>query len=106
MTGVALTVSGIDPIDVVAAALSVLGILALRRRRASNGLSFLFVAWVAGSVLLGVFGPSLTRLLILAPAWIVFAAIGADALLASAPRLRFPLAAFLAPPSCARRRMR
>jgi hypothetical protein len=95
MTGVALTVSGIDPIDPVAAALAVLGILALARRRASNGLSFLFVAWLAGSALLGAFGPSLTRLLILLPAWIVFAAIGADALLASAPRLRLPLAAFL-----------
>jgi len=95
MTGVALTVSGVDPIDPVAAALAVLGILALARRRASNGLSFLFIAWAAGSVLLGAFGPSLTRLLILVPAWIVFAAVGADALLASAPRLRLPLATFL-----------
>jgi hypothetical protein len=95
MTGVALTASGLDPLDPVAAALAVLGLLALTRRRASNGLSFLVAAWLAGGALLGAFGPSLTRLLILAPAWIVFAAIGADALLAAAPRLRLPAAAFL-----------
>ena len=94
-TGVAFTASGLDPIDAVAGPLAILGVLALARRRASNGLGFLVAAWLAGGILLGVFGPSLTRLLILLPAWLVFAAIGADALLAAAPRLRVPAAAFL-----------
>ena len=95
-TGVALTASGLDPIDLVAGPLALLGILSWRRGRESQGLSFLLTAWAVGCVLLGVYGPSLTRLLILLPAWLVFAALGCDALLARAPRLRVPLVAFLA----------
>jgi len=96
VTGVALTASGLNPIDCVAGPLALLGLLAWRRGKESASLSFLFVAWAAGGVLLGLYGPSLTRLLVLLPAWLVFAALGCDALLACAPRLRVPLAAFLA----------
>ena len=96
VTGVALTASGLDPIDYVAGPLALLGLLAWRRGKESASLSFLLVVWVAGGVLLGLYGPSLTRLLILLPAWLVFTALGCDALLACAPRLRVPLAAFLA----------
>jgi hypothetical protein len=96
VTGVALTASGLDPIDCVAGPLALLGLLAWRRGKESAALSFLLTTWVAGSVLLGLYGPSLTRLLILLPAWLVFTALGCDALLARAPRLRVPLAAFLA----------
>jgi hypothetical protein len=95
VTGVALTASGLDPFDVVIGPLAVLGLLAWRRGRESASLSFLLVAWAAGSVLLGLYGPSLTRLLILLPAWLVFAALGCDALLSRAPRLHVPLAALL-----------
>ncbi|HEX5854262.1 MAG TPA: hypothetical protein VFZ57_01465, partial [Thermoanaerobaculia bacterium] len=95
-TGVALTASGLDPIDFVAGPLALLGLLSWRRKRESAGLSFLLTAWAAASVLLGSYGPSLTRLLILLPAWLVFAALGCDALLSRAPRLRVPLVAFLA----------
>jgi hypothetical protein len=96
VTGVALTASGLDPFDLVLGPLAVLGLLAWRRGREPSSLSFLLVAWAAGGVLLGLYGPSLTRLLILLPAWLVFAALGCDALLARAPRLRWPLAALLA----------
>ena len=95
VTGVALTASGLDPFDLVVGPLAVLGLLAWRRGRESASLSFLLVAWAAAGVLLGLYGPSLTRLLILLPAWLVFAALGCDALLARAPRLRVPLAALL-----------
>jgi hypothetical protein len=95
VTGVALTASGLDPFDLVAGPLAVLGLLAWRRGSESASLSFLLVAWAAGGVLLGLYGPSLTRLLILLPAWLVFAALGCDALLSRAPRLHVPLAALL-----------
>lgn len=95
VTGVALTASGLDPFDLVAGPLAVLGLLAWRRGRECASLSFLLVAWAAGGVLLGLYGPSLTRLLILLPAWLVFSALGCDALLSSAPRLKVPLAVLL-----------
>jgi hypothetical protein len=95
VTGVALTASGLDPFDLVVGPLAVLGLLAWRRGKESASLSFLLVAWAAAGVLLGVYGPSLTRLLVLLPAWLVFAALGCDALLSCAPRLRVPLAALL-----------
>lgn len=95
VTGVALTASGLDPFDVVIGPLAVLGLLTWRRGRESASLSFLLVAWAACGVLLGLYGPSLTRLLILLPAWLVFAALGCDALLSRAPRLHVPLAALL-----------
>ena len=97
-TGVALTASDLDPLDLVAGPLAVLGLAVLlfgKGRRISNGLSFLVAVWLTGGVLLGAFGPGLTRLLILLPAWLVFAALGAEALLARAPALRLPLVAFL-----------
>jgi hypothetical protein len=95
VTGVALTASGLDPFDLVAGPLAVLGLLAWRRGKEPASLSFLFVTWAAGGVLLGLYGPSLTRLLILLPAWLVFAALGCNALLARAPRLKVPLGALL-----------
>jgi hypothetical protein len=100
VTGVALTASGVDPFDLVAGPLAVLGLLAWRRGRESASLSFLLVTWTAGGVLLGLYGPSLTRLLILLPAWLVFAALGCDALLSRAPRLKAPLAALLVLSMC------
>lgn len=96
VTGVALTASGLNPIDWVAGPLAILGLLAWRRGKETAALSFLLTTWVSGCVLLGFYGPSLTRLLILLPAWLVFTALGCDALVACAPRLRVPLAAFLA----------
>ena len=100
VTGVALTASGLDPFDLVAGPLAVLGLLTWRRGRESGGLSFLLTAWAAGGVLLGLYGPSLTRLLILLPAWLVFAALGCEALLSRAPRLHVPLAALLVVSLC------
>ena len=95
-TGVALTGSGVDPFDVVLGPLAVLGLVAWRRGKESSALSFLLVTWAAGGVLLGLYGPSLTRLLVLLPAWLVLAALGCDALLARAPRLAVPLGVLLA----------
>lgn len=100
VTGVALTASGLDPFDLVAGPLAVLGLLAWRRGKEPASLSFLLVTWAAGGALLGLYGPSLTRLLILLPAWLVFAALGCDALLARAPRLKVPLAALLVLSMC------
>ncbi|MDL2719211.1 MAG: hypothetical protein PT977_15825, partial [Acidobacteriota bacterium] len=100
VTGVALTASGVDPFDVAAGPLAVLGLLAWKRGKESAALSFLLVAWAAGSVLLGLYGPSLTRLLVLLPAWLVFAALGCDALLSRAPRLKVPLATLLVLSMC------
>ena len=96
VTGVALTASGVDPFDLVLGPLAVLGLLAWRRGRESQALSFLIVTWASGGFLLGLYGPSLTRLLVLLPAWLVLAALGCDALVARAPRLGAPLAVLLA----------
>jgi len=96
VTGVALTASGLDPFDLIAGPFALLGLFAWRRGKEPQALSFLFVAWLSGCVLLGLYGPSLTRLLILLPAWLVFTALGCDALLSRAPRLAIPLAALFA----------
>ncbi len=92
-TAVSLTSAGVHPIDPVTALAFAAGLLVAVRSPRPPVLSWLLAAFTAGTVLLGVSGPSLTRLLVLQPVYAVLATLGADAL-----RSRFPRAALGAAP--------
>jgi hypothetical protein len=68
--------AGINPIHPLIALALVAGIFAAWRRRAEAAMSFLIAALVCGTIALGVSGPSLTRFLILLPAYLTLAALG------------------------------
>jgi hypothetical protein len=89
-----LTASGIDPFPLAVAFLLPVGLAVAWLRRARAGVSFLLWMWLVGTVLLGASGPSLTRLLILLPAFLAFAALALGALLRRA-RLASPAVAAL-----------
>lgn len=71
-----LTSAGIGPVHVIVGIAFVLGLAAAWKRRRESAVSFLLAAWLTGTLLLGFTGPSLTRLLILLPAYLAIAALG------------------------------
>lgn len=95
VTGVALVLSGVEPLDLVTGLAFIAGLWnGLRSTaRLRPGASFLAAAWFVGTALLGISGPSPTRLLILVPVYIVFAAKGLASLANALP----PAGRFLAP---------
>ena len=80
-----LTAAGIDPLHPIATAAFVLGLVPVWRRRGSPLVSFLIAVWLAGTVALGISGPSLTRFLILLPIYLAVAAVGAGTVLRRVP---------------------
>jgi hypothetical protein len=72
----ALVSSGFAPIHLVYAAALVAGLYWGRRYAGHPVIVFLLASWVTSIATLGVAGPSLTRLLIVLPAMLVFAALG------------------------------
>jgi hypothetical protein len=92
-TAVSLTSAGVHPIDPVTALAFAAGLFIAVRSTRPPALSWLLVAFAVGTVLLGVSGPSLTRLLVLQPVYALLATLGADAL-----RRRFPRVALWAAP--------
>ena len=72
----ALAVAGLRPIHPVVAAAFLIGLVRAWRRRGEPLVSFLLAAWVSATIALGISGPSLTRLLILLPFYLVIAALG------------------------------
>jgi hypothetical protein len=95
-SGVALTAAGLDPIDALTGAAFAIGlVLFVARRRPAPALSFLAAVWASGSLLLGLSGPSLTRVLFLLPVYLVFASLGLDALSRRVRRGRAVLAGAL-----------
>lgn len=94
-TAVVLTAPGIDPVDPVTAALFVAGLVLVLRSPRSAGVSFTLWTLGLGTLLLGVSGPSLTRLLILQPAIVLLAAAAFGRAWARARRWR-PVLALLA----------
>jgi 4-amino-4-deoxy-L-arabinose transferase-like glycosyltransferase len=89
-----LTGSGIDPVPLLAGLLAAGGLVLAVRRRREPAVLFLLALHVLAVLGLGSLGPSLTRLLLLAPVLVVWAALGAGAL-AKTPRTRLAAAAAL-----------
>lgn len=82
----AFSTSGMNPVPLAVALLLPIGFALALLLRARAGASFLLWTWMAGTVLLGVSGPSLTRLFILLPVFLAFAALAVGALLRRFPR--------------------
>jgi hypothetical protein len=90
-----LKLAGLNPVHPLVGAAFVVGLIVAWRRRREPAIGFLYCVWLLGSLLLGFAGPSLTRLLILLPVYLAFAAIGIGTLIRLAPWTRFAVAAAL-----------
>jgi hypothetical protein len=86
-----LTSSGFSPIHIIIAAAILAGLWQSRRWIDKPLIGFLLATWVVALLTLGIAGPSLTRLLILLPVYLVFAALGFGFLLRWRPQLRIPI---------------
>ncbi len=71
-----LTVAGIRPLHPIVGLAFLVGLAQLWRRRREPMVSFLLCAWLTGTVALGLSGPSLTRMLLLLPFYLVAGALG------------------------------
>jgi hypothetical protein len=83
---VALVVS--EPFNILFAAAMLLGIWETRRRWKEPAPAFLGICWAVAILALGPSGPSLTRMLLLWPVYVVFSAAGLAAVIERWPRLR------------------
>jgi hypothetical protein len=83
-----LTSAGLAPLHPLIAAALLVGLASAWRRRADPAISFLLCLWLCTTLILGVSGPSLTRLLLLLPVYLTVATLGVAALLRRWPRLR------------------
>jgi hypothetical protein len=72
----ALTLSGINPIHPVLAIALIVGLTQVKRRIEQPVVTYLIAVWLTAVPTLGFAGPSLTRLLILLPVYLVLAALG------------------------------
>lgn len=90
----ALVAAGQNPVNLIMAAAMLAGLWRARRLLDRPVAGFLLAAWVAATLLLGIAGPSLTRLLVILPVYLVLAALGFGYALEALPRLRLlvPLA--------------
>jgi hypothetical protein len=84
----ALTAAGGNPVHVVLAAAMLAGLWRARRLLERPVAGFLLAAWITATLLLGIAGPSLTRMLIILPVYLVLAALGFDYAREALPRLR------------------
>jgi len=71
-----LVSAGFNPIHIVFAAAMIYGLWRSRSYLRNPVLQFLAAAWITSVATLGMAGPSLTRLLVVLPAMLVFAALG------------------------------
>ncbi len=97
-TAVTLTGSGVSPVDPVTAVAFACGLVLAFRGPRSAGLAYLLWALGTGALLLGVSGPSLTRLLLLQPAGVLLATLAFARAWNAWPRARPALAAALLVP--------
>ena len=72
----ALTAAGENPVHLVLAVAMLVGLWRARRLLDQPVAAFLLAAWITATLLLGIAGPSLTRLLIILPIYLVLAALG------------------------------
>jgi dolichyl-phosphate-mannose-protein mannosyltransferase len=73
---IALTAAGLRPVHPIVGLAFAFGLVQVLRRWREPTVSFLLVAWLTGTVTLGISGPSLTRMLLLLPLYLVVAALG------------------------------
>lgn len=97
-TAVSVTSAGVHPVDPVTAVAFACGLVLAARAPRPAGLSYLLWALGTGTLLLGVSGPSLTRLLVLQPAVVLLAALALGRAWRRWPRARLALAAALLAP--------
>jgi hypothetical protein len=81
-----LAVARIDPVHPFVAAAFAIGLVVAWKQRDRSVVSVLLWMWPLGILFLGFSGPSLTRLLILLPVFLVFAMLGIGLLLRRWPR--------------------
>jgi hypothetical protein len=84
----ALTARGHSPVHFILAAALVIGLLQAKRFIGKPVFIFLLLSWITSIVTLGIAGPSLTRMFIVLPVYLVFAALGLGALLEMFPATR------------------
>lgn len=78
---IGLTAAGFSPVHPVVGIAFLVGLVQAWRRRAEPTVAFLLIVWLTGTIVLGISGPSLTRMLILLPVYLVVAALGFGAAL-------------------------
>jgi hypothetical protein len=91
-----LVVAGISPIHIIVAFAFLTGLARACRDWRESGAAFLLISWSAGTIILGIAGPSLTRLLILLPVYLLLAALGFAEGLKRLPGYRWVFVALLA----------
>jgi len=90
----AMVAAGQNPVNIVMAVAMLAGLWRARRLLDRPVAGFLLAAWIAATLLLGIAGPSLTRLLVILPVYLVLASLGFGYAMEAMPRLRLlvPLA--------------
>jgi hypothetical protein len=86
-----LTMTGANPIHWIVAAAMAIGLWRVRRFMDRPVMVFLLAAWVAAMLGLGFAGPSLTRLLIVWPVYLVLAVLGFGFAIDRRPWLQIPV---------------
>lgn len=81
-----LAAAGIRPVHLLVAAAALLGFARAWTGRSKATTLFMLCVWVCGTLMLGITGPSLTRLLILLPVYLALAAMGVAVVLERWPQ--------------------
>jgi hypothetical protein len=87
----ALTLSGFNPVHPVLAIALIVGLTQVKRRIEQPVVTYLIAVWLTAVLTLGFAGPSLTRLLILLPVYLVLAALGIGFVLEKRAALWIPV---------------
>jgi hypothetical protein len=87
----ALTFYGFNPVHPVLAIALLVGLTQVKRWFAQPIVTYLVAVWLTVVLALGFAGPSLTRLLILLPVYLVFAALGIGFVIEKRPALWIPV---------------
>jgi hypothetical protein len=84
----ALTARGHNPVHIIVAAALVITLSQAGRYFEKPVFAFMLLTWIVSILMLGIAGPSLTRMLIVLPVCLVFAALGFETLLTKVPSAR------------------
>jgi hypothetical protein len=87
----ALTLSGFHPVHPVLAIALIVGLIQVKRWIEQPVVTYLVAVWLTADLTLGFAGPSLTRMLILLPVFLVFAALGIGFVLEKRAALWIPV---------------
>jgi hypothetical protein len=90
-----LVSAGHNPVQIVIGIAFVIGLARVGRYLGKPVAVFLICTWIVAILALGITGPSATRMLILVPVYLVFAALGFGWVLETRPQLRMAVLALL-----------